>query len=124
MAANPNEWLEFMISASLWINILVLAPICIGLILNKDSLNAVFGYKTTARQILLCMYLTILAASISLLALKLEPRAFVQALLAMQIAYKLLSVVLISDKKTPVLWFNLVIAIFHSTTLFLMDSGS
>jgi hypothetical protein len=113
-----------MILASLWINILVLVPICAGLILNLASMNAVFGPKTTARQILLCMYLTILAASIALLALKFQPQAFVQALFSMQIAYKLLSVVIISDKKTPVLWFNLVIAIFHSTTLFLMGTKS
>lgn len=113
-----------MILASLWINIFVLVPICTSLILNLASMNAVFGLKTTARQILLCMYLTILAASIALLALKLQPQAFVQALLSTQIAYKLLSVVLISDKKTPVLWFNLVIAVFHSTTLLLMSAGS
>jgi hypothetical protein len=113
-----------MILASLWINILVLVPVCTGLILNLPSMNSVFGHKTTARQILLCMYLTILAASIALIALKFQPPAFVQALLSMQIVYKLLSVALISDKRTPVLWFNLVIAIFHSTTLFLIRTSS
>lgn len=107
-----------MILTSLWINILVLIPVCTGLLLNHTSMLTVFGQKTTARQILLCIYLTILGASIALLTSKSLPFEFVQALLCMQIGYKLLSVVFISDRKTPVLWFNLVIAIFHVVTLF------
>lgn len=55
---NPLEY-GSMVLASLWINILVLIPICAGLVLNHSSMAPVFGEKTTARQILLSMYLTL-----------------------------------------------------------------
>ena len=107
-----------MIIASLSINILVLIPVCAGLLLRLPQFDQVFGKDTTARQILLCMYLGILALSGSILFLPENFSAYLIPLLSLQVFYKLLSVILIKNKRTPVLWFNLVIAVFHSATLF------
>lgn len=38
-------------------------------------------------------------------------------LFAFQIVYKILTLVLIKDKKVPVYWFNLGVVVFHSITL-------
>jgi hypothetical protein len=108
-----------MIKLSLWINIIVLAPICLGLFLNSKAMNPVFGEKTTAREILLSIYLTLLLASVALLFFVTLPQNYVRSLLLVQVFYKLFSVLLIKNKKTPVLWFNLLIAVLHSFTLYL-----
>jgi len=48
-----------MIEASLILNIIVLIPVCLGLLLNLQGMVSVFGTATTAREILLCMYFSI-----------------------------------------------------------------
>ncbi len=106
-----------MIQASLILNIVVLVPVILGLILNVEKMAPVFGARTTARDILLCLYVTILLASGLLLFAQSSPIDFVTALLMGQVFYKLLSIILVRDKKTPVIWFNLAIAIFHLCTL-------
>lgn len=109
-----NPWL----SASLIINIVVLVPVCI--LIARDNLDArrVFGPQSTARQILLCIYLAILAASITAMSNSYRMVAIAVPLLAIQVFYKTLSVFIIIDKSTPVLWFNLAIAIFHAWTIY------
>ncbi len=109
--------LSEMIYASLVINIIILVPVCLGLILFERKMAAVFGERTTGREILLCIYLTILAASIFLMFHSAAYVEYVKALLSAQIVYKSLSVFIIRDKKNPVLWFNFFIAIFHSAAL-------
>ncbi|HRK09192.1 MAG TPA: hypothetical protein PLZ57_15590 [Pseudobdellovibrionaceae bacterium] len=114
-----------MMSASLWLNILVLIPVCLGLLLDRSQMQPVFGPRTTAREILLCIYLCILAGSIWLLIQlfgeNVESATYqsLTTLLIGQIVYKLLSVILVRDKTTPVIWFNLGIALFHATTLWM-----
>jgi hypothetical protein len=107
-----------MIYASLILNILVLLPVTAGLLLNLEKMHPVFGPKTTAREILLCLYLTILLGSVLLLFLGPHYLDYVRALLLSQIVYKVMSVILVADKKTPVIWFNLAIAVFHGFTLY------
>jgi hypothetical protein len=106
-----------LLVASLLLNIVVLIPICFGLAGKLAPFDRVFGVDSTARQILLCLYLAILVASAASLLMPQLRVVFVTALLSIQVFYKLLSVVLIKDKKTPVLWFNLAIALFHTATL-------
>lgn len=100
---------------SLWINILVLLPICIALSIDHKEMAKTFGENTTARQILFCMYATLLTMSAWLLYS--SDKKMVLTVLLFQICYKILSVLFIKNRRTPVLWFNLAIAIFHSATV-------
>lgn len=107
----------FLVHLSLIVNILVLIPVCAILILNLPQAEKVFGPKTTAREILVSMYLSILAISLFAIWIPEKTLHLAIPMFVLQIVYKLLSVVLIKDKRTPVLWFNLVIAILHLGTL-------
>lgn len=107
-----------MAAASLLLNIFVLLPICSGLFLRFPQFVRVYGEDGTARQILLCLYFAILVVSAAILFWGSTFSEFLLPLLSLQIFYKFLSVFLIKDKKTPVLWFNLAIAIFHCGTVY------
>lgn len=109
-----NPWIK----ASLLINIIVLVPVCILIVRDSFDAERVFGPSGTARQILLCLYLAILAASITAMVKSGWMIAIAVPLLAIQVFYKTLSVFIISNKSTPVLWFNLAIAVFHAWTLY------
>lgn len=100
-------------------NVLILVPIVLGLIVGVDRLDWVFGPDSTARQILTCLYATILVASGG--ALWMGPAAWsvplAWALFGAQIFYKTLSLLVIRDKRVPVYWFNLAVAVLHAYTL-------
>lgn len=77
------------------------------------------GPDTAARRILAAIYAAILIASVALLALHLFHRditPWIQALLSIQVAYKLLTVPLVG-LRNPVVVSNLAIAVVHSFTL-------
>lgn len=98
-------------------NVLILIPICFLLLKGNNSLKEVYGSDSTARQILVCMYLAILILS-SYYLIKGDTKPFIAwVLLGFQIIYKSLSLIIIKDKKAPVYWFNLGVAILHSITL-------
>ena len=99
------------------INILVLLPICSLLFSGNPKISAVFGSDTTARQILLSMYSTILILSIYLLATQNSDITIAWTIFSFQIIYKVLTLFLIKDKRVPVYWFNLIIALNHCVTL-------
>jgi len=105
-----------VITASHLLNLLVLLPVCAGLLFRAEKMVAVFGPDTTARQILLSMYLTILVIS-GLLLLLSAPAAISLTLFGFQIIYKMLSLILIKDRRVPVYWFNGAIALFHAATI-------
>jgi hypothetical protein len=109
--------MEALIWVSYSINVVVLVPICGFLLMGKPQLTEVFGSDATARQILLCMYLTLLTLSLYFLVTGNANLTVAWTIFSFQIIYKLLSVVLIRNKRVPVLWFNLVIALFHAVTL-------
>jgi hypothetical protein len=106
--------------ASLGVNIVVLTPVCLLLAFESSTTAYLFGKRTTAREILLCVYLTILFASIALLfsGAGWAYRPHIRTLLAAQVIYKVLLVFIIGDKAAPVLWSNLLIAGVHAVTLY------
>ena len=55
--------MEIMVLISHLINIFILIPVCLGLFTKPEQMNPTFGEDTTARQILTCMYLTIIIIS-------------------------------------------------------------
>jgi hypothetical protein len=105
-----------MITASLILNIAVLIPVCYFMLTNNSRMVKTMGEFTPARGILLSMYLTILLSSIFLLCFLDVKLAF--ALFLMQIVYKLLSPFSVKTFKNPVVISNLLIAIFHSVTIY------
>jgi hypothetical protein len=106
---------QIMICASLALNILVLAPVCTGLLLAAKWTVPAFGEPAPARGILLSIYLAIGAMSALLLAVpRMEAAA---ALLAIQIAYKLTTPFTVGSIRNPVVVSNLLIAAFHAATL-------
>lgn len=103
------------ITLSLWLNILVLVPVCYGLLGDAPWAAESYGGETVARGILLAVYTAILAGSIGLL-LKPVPAA-VFSLLALQVAYKLVSPLTAGTLANPVIISNLAIAGVHLITL-------
>jgi hypothetical protein len=97
---------------SLILNILVLIPVCTGLLLKKNWVSVSYGIETPARGILLSIYLAILVSSAAFL-FKFDPK-FVVVLLVVQIIYKLLTPIIVGTVKNPVIISNLFIALFHS----------
>jgi hypothetical protein len=97
---------------SLALNILVLIPVCSGLLLKANWALDSYGIETPARGILLSIYLTILIFS-AVLLFKFDAKMVI-ALLSVQIIYKLLSPVMVGTLTNPVIISNLFIALFHT----------
>ena len=106
-----------MIFLSYVLNIIVLIPVCAGLLISHPRMDPVFGARSTAREILTCMYLTILFVSSICLIRGDMSVSTAQSLFGFQIMYKLLTLIVIRNKKAPVYWFNGAIALFHGVTL-------
>ncbi len=102
----------FFPKLSLVLNIIVLIPVCSGILLKANWAVDSYGIETPARGILLSIYLAILIFS-ALLLFKFDPH-LVMALLSVQIIYKLLSPMMVGTLMNPVIISNIFIALFHS----------
>lgn len=100
---------------SLALNILVLIPVCSGLLFKADWAAESYGTETPARGILLAIYLTILIFS-AVLLVKFDAK-MVMALLMVQIVYKVLSPMMVGTLTNPVIISNLFIAAFHAVSV-------
>jgi len=112
---------DLMTKASLALNLLVLAPVCTGLLRASPWTLAAFGPRTPARGILLSVYLAIAAASV-LLLVRPSPAA-IAALLLVQIVYKVTTPLTVGTLANPVVVSNLLIAAVHAVTLVLLVSA-
>ena len=97
---------------SLVLNILVLVPVCSGVLLKANWAVESYGIETPSRGILLSIYLTILLFS-AFLFFRYDPK-MVLALLSVQIIYKTMSPFMVGTIANPVIISNVLIAIFHS----------
>lgn len=107
-----------MIVLSLLLNTLVLAPVCYGLVTNASWVNEAYGEATSARSILLSVYLAIAVVSLGLLFLR-DPK-LVASLILIQMIYKVTTPFTVGSITNPVVVSNLLIAAVHSVTLFLI----
>lgn len=107
-----------MIKLSLWLNIVVLLPVCSGIMGNANWTAITYGNPTPARGILLSVYLAILLFSM-LLLLKPDPK-MVAALLLVQIIYKCSTPFTVGTFSNSVVISNLCIAVFHGITVFML----
>jgi hypothetical protein len=101
---------------SLFINIFVLSPICIGMLLNANWISRSYGLQTEARGILFSVYFSIWLTSI--IILKTNNLSHAYALLLVQIIYKFTTPFTVGTLLNPVVVSNLGIAIFHCFSLF------
>ncbi len=105
-----------MLTFSLALNLVVLFPVCAGLLLRSPRMTSVFGEWTPARGILLSIYMAIGAASAVLLA-RPDPR-MASVLLGLQVVYKVTTPFTVGTVKNPVVISNLLIAAAHLLTLY------
>ena len=108
-----------MLLVSLFLNVLVLVPVLVVLAANGKAADYAWGPDTSARRILAAIYAAILLTSLFLIAgqfLGHNILAWSQALLAVQVIYKVLTVPFVG-LRNPVVLSNLGIAIVHSATL-------
>jgi len=107
-----------MLWASLAINVVVLIPICAGLLADAKWSVDIYGARSPGRQILLAIYAAILLLSAGLLLVRDERIAL--GLLLAQIVYKVFTPFTVGTLRHPVVLSNLAIAAFHSVTAFLL----
>ena len=107
-----------MILISLIVNVLVLIPVCIGLIGDVPRVSSVYGSYSPARGILLSVYGAILLVSLVLLFKPLP--MLVAPLLLVQILYKLTTPFTVGSFTNPVVISNLLVAVLHLITLYLI----
>ncbi len=107
-----------MVSLSLLLNIVVLVPVCWGIIGDASWVTDSYGEASAARSILLSIYLSIGAISALLLVFR-DPK-IVAALLIVQVTYKFTTPITVGTMANPIVTSNLLIAIFHLATLVLI----
>ena len=112
------KFVKRMILISLMVNVLVLIPVCIGLMWDLPRISSVYGPYSPARGILLSVYGAILLISIALLFKPLP--MLVASLLLVQVIYKLTTPFTVDSFTNPVVISNLLVAMLHLITLYVI----
>jgi len=107
-----------MLMLSLVLNVIVLTPICLGLVADAGWIAEAYGPRAPARDILLSVYLAMFLASAAFLFRPVP--SMVAALLLVQIVYKVTTPFTVGTVMNPVVASNLAIAAFHAVTLVLL----
>lgn len=103
------------------VNVLVAGMMGSLLFFNSNSqIIEVFGPQTPARQILSCVYLSIAIMSSVALISKRKTISIAIVLFPVQIVYKILTLIAVSDILNPVPWSNLAVSILHAFSLYLI----
>lgn len=103
------------------VNVLVAGMMGSLLFFNSNSqIIEVFGPQTPARQILSCVYLSIAIMSSVALISKRKTISIAIVLFPVQIVYKILTLIAVSDILNPVPWSNLAVSILHAYSLYLI----
>lgn len=107
-----------MIRLSLSLNVLVLAPILVGMAIGSSRIDFAWGEFTAARGILASIYFALLVLS-AILLFKTIP-VFVVPLLATQVIYKITTPFTVGTLLNPVVISNLAISVLHLATLWVI----
>lgn len=91
-----------MLTISLWLNVVVLIPVCVALVTNRVAAGRAFGDRTPARSILLSIYLSILVVSVA--ALVIGDARLAAPLLLLQVVYKLTTPFTVGTMNLITLW--------------------
>jgi len=114
--------MTWMMGLSLLVNIVVLIPVCSGMLGSRERATSAFGPPGAARQILMSIYLAILAVSAVLLFV-MDPR-LVASLLLVQVVYKFTTPWSVGTFRHPVVAANIAIATLHCVTLAVIWLGA
>ena len=104
-----------MMTLSLYLNIVVLVPVCVGLISDARWTREAYGDSTPARGILLSIYGAIFVVSVVLVGSGQAAQAV--PLLWIQVLYKVTTPLSVGTFRNPVVVTNLCVAAFHGATL-------
>ena len=110
--------MKLMILLSLLLNVVVLVPVAFGMATGANWAEAAYGPASSARGILLAVYLAILVGSVGFLFRPVPE--MVAVLLGLQFVYKIITPVSVGTLSNPVVVSNLGIAAFHAVTLSLI----
>jgi len=110
-----------MLFIALCLNLVVLTPVCLGLLRNTPAMGQVYGPKTPARGILLSVYLAIWVVSFAALLLAALGHSeltweIAWPLFAVQITYKIITWPIVG-LSNPVVVSNLVITLILAAAL-------
>ncbi len=108
----------FIITISHIINVLVAGTMALLLMIDEPHMKKVFGESNPARQILSSLYMSIAVASLVALIYPQFSITIALVLFPLQILYKLSTLITVSSKNNPVIWWNLVISIVHVMSLY------
>jgi len=108
----------FIVTVSHLINVLIAGLMAILLMTNERHMKKVFGDDTPARQILSSLYMAIAVASFVALIVPNYSISIALVLFPIQILYKLSTLLTVSSKNNPVIWWNFGISILHAVSLY------
>lgn len=83
-----------------------------ALIIKRKQFTALYGKNSTAREVLAAVYIAVFGTSLWALVVPNQSVEIAWHLFPIQITYLALSVWFISDKKSPVLWWNVGTGVF------------
>jgi hypothetical protein len=110
-----------IIYLSLLVNIVVAGFWGIVLFRNVyPELTRPFGLDTPARRILACVYTAIAVVSVVAVVYESVLIPVVTVLFPVQIGYKLLTVLAVQDIKNPIVISNVLIAVLHGISLYML----
>lgn len=107
-----------MIKLSLVLNVVILIPVCAGLLNGAPWVQSAFGADTPARSILMSVYMALLITSVGFLLFP-NPNA-VAVLLFVQVLYKAITPFAVGSWGHPVVLTNLFVIAIHTLTLMLI----
>jgi hypothetical protein len=112
-----------VVESSHAVNVVVAGVIGLLILVGSPRMTRVYGEDTPARRILACLYLAIAAASAYALLDREQLVAIAVVLFPVQIVYKLLTLVVVRDRRNPVPWWNLAISVLHAVSLAAIGFG-
>jgi hypothetical protein len=107
--------MKTLMRVSLFANIAILVPVCTGIMMHAPGIDEVYGVATSARGILLSVYISILVCS-GILLVRSSPGP-VATLLLVQVFYKITTPCTVGTFYHPVVICNLMVAALHLLTL-------
>ena len=110
----------FIVIISHLLNVSVAGVIAVFLMIDERHMRGVFGEITPARQILSSLYMAIAVASFVALVLPQYSIAIALVLFPLQILYKFSTLLTVSSKNNPVIWWNLAISLVHIASLYII----
>lgn len=116
--------MEQLLIASHGVNVVLAGSLSLLLLMQHPSMEKNFGWDSPARQMFASIYLTIALLSIGTLLFRTFIADVALILFPIQIIYAFLCLFTVREKKNPIIWINLLLAILHSVSFASMFTNS